>query len=198
MACNGILKEPDTKIYFMVYCLTYAFDGFTLGFGGAIYLELQRNLGASTLTVSWIYSALAIGFMVASIGYGYSADHLKEVHRLHAPTIFITSLCFLYMPYCTNTVVMFVLFSIIGIGWAGNETFYCLFTFRLYPMTSNKMIFWVTIIATLFAASTPLFFELSIAFFDSIEYPFIIFGTVGIIHSILVLFLKTPQHDALR
>ena len=108
--------------------------GFLFSFPGAIYVELQNKMDTSISVISWIYSCLSIGFIISNIISGYIADHMIEIHRLHAFMIFITSICIICVPLIDNLIIMFTIFIIIGIGFGINSLSYCLFIFRLYPI----------------------------------------------------------------
>ena len=198
MGCGIKDGQINTKLYFSVYCLAFAFDGFLIGFPGSVYVELQQNLDTSVLIISWIYSSFAIGYIISNIICGYLADHIQEVHRLHSFMIFITSICIICIPLLDNLSAMFILFTIIGSGFAANQTYYVLLVFRLYPIDGGKMFFWCSIIVIVFSSITAALIEDSIFYTGTFLYPFIAFGVIGIIYSISILFLSTPKHDHLR
>eukprot|EP00484_Ammonia_sp_Unknown_P028192 CAMPEP_0197024184 /NCGR_PEP_ID=MMETSP1384-20130603/4808_1 /TAXON_ID=29189 /ORGANISM="Ammonia sp." /LENGTH=476 /DNA_ID=CAMNT_0042452529 /DNA_START=33 /DNA_END=1463 /DNA_ORIENTATION=+ len=193
------MKTPiNTKVYYCIYCLAFAFDGFLLSFPGAIYVELQNNLNTSVLLISWIYTALSIGYIVANIACGYIADRIEEVHRLQSVLLLACGVSVICVPFTTNIVVVFTLFIIIGIGWAANETLYTLFVFRLYPTDGAKMYFLAKLIMTTFAVITASFIQFSLSMTNTYLYPFVIFGGIAIVHAIAILFIETPKHDEYR
>ena len=60
------------------------------------------------------------------------------------------------------------------------------------------MFFWVTILVQLTASISTAAIELSISYTNTFLYPFIGCAIIGISYSIIVVFLKTPQHDKFR
>jgi len=192
------VKPRNTRLYFLVYCLAFFFDGFLLSFGGSIYVDLQRDLEVSPSMISWIYASMSIGFIVSNIACGYIADRVTNLHQIQSLLIFITSLCVISIPYNRHVASTFATMTMIGVGWAANETHCLLLVIRLYPTHSTTMLFLMAIVMNVFGGLVPLSIQLSISYTGSYAYPFLVFGCVGIAHSVSVLLLDTPQHDELR
>jgi len=140
------------------------------------------NICIHYIMVSWMYSAMAIGYVFGNIVTGYIADHIKEPHRSQAIIILITSICAILLPFIDNLIIMFSLFIVIGIGWAGNETNDSLLIFRLYPINTTKMFFWCSMIVMLFGVISTLSIELSIHYTNVFSYPFIAFPSYYWVH----------------
>ena len=172
-----------------------------MSFPGAIYVELQNKLDTSISIISWIYSSAAIGFIIATLIFGYIADHITEIHRLHALMVFVTSICIICIPLSKSSdplIIIFIICSTIGIGFGINSLSYCLFIFRLYPINGGKMYFWIVLLVQISAWIATATIELSISYTNTFIYPFIGFAIIGISYSIIGIFLKTPQHDEYR
>jgi len=190
--------EISTRTYWRVYCLVFIFDGLLVALCGSIYVELQHQLSTTTVTVSLMYSALSMGYIVSNIACGFLADRITEVHRLLSFWMALTSLVVIALPLTTSVPLAFVWLTLIGVGWAVIETLFTLLVFRLYPTTSGARFCWGSILIMASSFVTSFLMQFSIQFTGSYLYPCVFFGIVGLTHAVLVLFLKTPVHDPLR
>eukprot|EP00484_Ammonia_sp_Unknown_P003213 CAMPEP_0197073104 /NCGR_PEP_ID=MMETSP1384-20130603/210435_1 /TAXON_ID=29189 /ORGANISM="Ammonia sp." /LENGTH=498 /DNA_ID=CAMNT_0042511931 /DNA_START=44 /DNA_END=1541 /DNA_ORIENTATION=- len=221
------IDSASTKLVYCIYLLVVTFDGFICSFPGAIYVQLQTSLNTSVVVVSWIYTALSIGYIISNLVCGFLADHITESHRLHSAILFACGIAVICVPFTTNILFVFILFAIIGVGMASNETHFTLFVFRLYPTDGVKMFFLGIVIFNICAVISALFIQFSISMtgtylypfvifggiaiaiplqealrliarYSSYLYPFVIFGGIAIVHSIAILFFETPKHDEYR
>jgi len=188
----------DTRVYFAAYFFTFLVDGFLFGFPGSLFEEFKLKLDTSTLTMSWIYASMSIGYIAANIGFGYIADRVVEVHRVQSVLMFIVALCLGAIPFTESIPVMFVLFTIAGVGLGGNETHFTLLIFRLYAMDGSRMFLFILLLNMVSCGLTPLIIQFSIAITSSYAPPFVLCGIMSMIHSVSILFLPTPRHDELR
>jgi len=147
------------------------------------------------LSLSWIYSAMSIGYIVSSLTCGFIADRISNIHRLQSALIAMTSLCVIAIPFTSSAAVAFVLFSLIGVGWAANETHGLLLVLRLF---GQNAFFLATILVLSMCGAVPLMIQSAMEYTDSFAAPFLGFGVVGLVHSALILSLETPRFDALR
>eukprot|EP00484_Ammonia_sp_Unknown_P019035 CAMPEP_0197030330 /NCGR_PEP_ID=MMETSP1384-20130603/9588_1 /TAXON_ID=29189 /ORGANISM="Ammonia sp." /LENGTH=470 /DNA_ID=CAMNT_0042459653 /DNA_START=51 /DNA_END=1463 /DNA_ORIENTATION=- len=192
------INSVPTKYYYSIYALALAFDGFICTFPAAIYVELQTRLNTSVLIISWIYTAMSIGYILGNVACGYLTDHIKEAHRLQSAILFACGIAVICVPFTSNIQFIFALFTIIGAGMASNETHYTIFIFRLYPADGVTMYFWCVVIFDLFAILSASSIQFSLSLTGTDLYAFVIFGGIAIVHSIAILFVETPKHDEYR
>ena len=189
---------PNMKLYLIAYVLLYITIGFLLAFPGTIYIRLKNDLGASTSTVSWIFSASAFAMIFSSVLSGAILDRLVETHRfLSVVTVCtVTALCLI--PLIDDIPIMFILFVVIGAGNSANDTCGAVWIFRAWPQKGGLMFFALNTLTSGTMMLTPLLIQLSISETNGYRYPLWVIGGVAATYTVFIVFLETPKHDNLR
>ena len=198
-------------------CITYFATLFGLGLQisavGPILKDIQQQVSLDLGTVSYIFSARAIGYVIGSMIAGYIIDKYQKIvslksnvhillkikpHQIFFMCVFIANISMMIVPFLNDFVLILILFIITGLTYGQVDTYANVFILALFDTEDENdasvkpYMQFLHFTFAIGAFIAPLLIQLSFHLTNHYALAIIIFGVLNIVTASPLLCQPTP------